>query len=504
MKYLFFVFLNCLILNASLLYAQPYNKIVTIVDELEKSLSGINAKEETQRQTEISDLSENIQNLQVQVQKTSIEGNSNSQQNLDALSERIALLENKVYNLNTSSEGKALTGQLAHLIKELKSAIDSTRIKQVQTPPPLYSIKAGFLLQTWAQAIQEQLTAAQSADPKYASHWQRQLFLRRARILLGGEVGQKTTFFFESDAPNIGKLTGNGVKDTKFNMYVQDAYIQHTFFPELSVIAGLQLVGITRNGLQSAASLMGLDFGSFQYLTSSPLDNSVGRDFGINLRGFLFNERLEYRAGIFSGKNTNLYSPLRFTSRLQYNFKDIEKGFFYSGTTLGKGELLSVGGGIDLQGSYSALALDVMCDFSTGNLGSFTLSASQSFLNGGGSDNDSTVFTGLIPKQSIQFVELGYFFKDVNLQPYLKFENEDVNATVLKQVGATLSTLDLNNKLRSNQRFGIGINYYINGHNANVKLLYEFVLRNRISLNPTESESASNGMLTLQLQYFTF
>jgi hypothetical protein len=483
--------------------AQDFKKVVVIVDEMEKSLKGMIAKEETQRQTDITSLQKEIKNLHEQIKSTS-ETNTNSTNNFESLVGRIGLLENKVNSVNVASDTKELAGQLNQLLTELKKVIESTKPITVQTPPPLFSVKAGFLAQVQGQTIQEQTTSAQDANPNYSLHWQRQIFVRRLRVILGGDIAKNTTFFFESDAPNLGKVNATGVKDSKISMYVQDAYVQHTFMPELSLIAGLQLVGISRNGLQSAASLMGLDYGSYQFTASGPLDNSVGRDFGINFRGFLFDERLEYRTGVFSGRNTNLYSPLRFTTRLMYCFKDKEKGIFYTGTILGKGEILSLGGGIDLQGSYSAFSFDAMSDFSTGNLGSITASVSLSFLNGGGSDKDSTVFTGLIPKQSILFAELGYFFKDLNLQPYLKYEFQNVNATVLKQVGATLATLDLQNKLRSNQRFGIGVNYYLNGHNANIKLLYEVVYRNRASLILNESESATNGMLSLQLQYFTF
>jgi polyhydroxyalkanoate synthesis regulator phasin len=502
LKLLLIVGFCCLIFSASKSAAQDFKKVIEIVDEMEKSLQEMIAKEETQRKTEISGLQKDIQNLQEQVQNTSTGVNAINQQDFESLTRRISLLENKVNNLSVTPETTEFAGQINQLITELKKVIETS--KQTLVPPPLFSIKTGFLAQVQAQAIQEQTTAVQDADPNYSAHWQRQLFIRRLRIILGGDIAKNTTFFFESDAPNIGKLTSNGVKDTKFNMYVQDAYIQHTFIPELSVLAGLQLVGISRNSLQSAASLMGLDFGAYQFTTSVPLDNSAGRDFGINLRGFLFDERLEYRTGMFSGKSTNLYSPFRFASRLNYSFKDKEKGIFYPGTTLGKGEILSVGAGIDIQKSYLGFAFDAMSDFSTGKLGSLTASASLSFLDGGGSVNDSTVFTGSIPKQSILFTELGYFFKDVNLQPYLKYEFQNVNATVPQQVGATESTLDMKNKLKSSQRFGLGVNYFIIGHNANIKLLYEVVFRNRVSLNPLETESVSDGMLTLQLQYFTF
>ncbi len=379
----------------------------------------------------------------------------------------------------------------------------TTEYLNAQTPPPVTSIKVGFLTQVHAQTLQEPVTALQESTPDFNRRWQRQLYVRRLRVLLGGNIAENTSFFFEVDAPNLGKVNASGTKDAKISMFVQDAQVQHTFFPELSVIAGLQLVGIARNGLQSAASLMALDYGSYQFITSAPLDNVTGRDLGINLRGFL-GERFEYRTGLFSGKNTDMYSPLRFASRFQYNFKDVEKGFYYTGTTLGKGEILSVGGGFDKQGSYTAFAFDAVNDMPLSDLGSVTLAASVSFLDGGGSDKDSTVFTGSIPKQIIFYMEAGYFFKDLNIQPYLKYEHQNVNAKVLKQVGAELNSLTLQNKLRSGSRIGFGLNYFLNGHNVNVKLLYEVVSRNRMSMDSVNYEKTTDGVVTLQLQYFTF
>ncbi len=75
----------------------------------------------------------------------------------------------------------------------------------------------------------------------------------------------------------------------------------------------MQLVGINRNGLQSPVSLMGLEFGWFQYpynlFESGPLQNNFGRDIGINARGFLVNDRLEWRLGLFRGRGTDPYAP---------------------------------------------------------------------------------------------------------------------------------------------------------------------------------------------------
>ncbi|HTY35523.1 MAG TPA: hypothetical protein VMH23_00325 [Bacteroidota bacterium] len=410
------------------------------------------------------------------------------------------------------SSGSVATKQdaptLSEVMAELKRIQDENKVlgKQLSalSVPGSSSLKVGVLAQMQGQVLQEQTSAVQDTTRAYTQHWQRQLFVRRLRALFGGELSKSTSFFVESDATNIGKVDAAGSKPTKVSMYIQDAYIQHTFMPELSMIAGLQLVGISRNSLQSAASLMALDYGAYQFLTSTPLDNTAGRDLGLNLRGFLFDERLEYRAGVFSGKNVNLYTPMRTVVRLNYMLEDREKGFFYSGTTLGKGKVLSFGGGVDLQSSFRSYSFDAFADLPVVKSGSLTASASWTYLDGGGSEQDSTFFTGAIPRQSILFFEAGYFLRDLGIQPYLKFETDMVNADVLRQVNATPATLDFQNKVRSKERFGLGLNYFLNGHGASVKVLYEFATRWRSSLTPGLAESVTTGEATIQFQYFVF
>lgn len=416
--------------------------------------------------------------------------------------DRLALLEQKVLALGQPPRSALDTSVLVTAVADLRKAIEAVKAPAQGSKFP--SVKMGMLGQFQASALQEQTTAAQDQDPTYSQHWQRQIAIRRMRVLVGGNVSPQTSFFFESDAVNSGRVAANGAKTNAVAMYVQDAQVQHVVAPEFSVIAGLQLVGIARNGLQSAATLMGINYGSYQFLPTGPLDNSVGRDVGMNFRGFLADERLEYRAGVFSGRNLNLFSPLRGTVRLQYNFLDREKGFFYSGTSLGATKHIAVGGGVDVQGTYRGYALDAMVDLPVGETSWLTVSGGMVMHDGGGTDVDSTFFTGAIPRQTVTFLEAGFLLRNVGIQPYAKFESQKVNATVLRQVGATAATLDLQNALRSGERYGVGVNYFITGHQATVKILYELVGRNRLTIDKTTYEHAMTGEWTLQFQFFVY
>jgi hypothetical protein len=416
--------------------------------------------------------------------------------------ERLALLERRVLDLGQPQRPALDTSVLVTAMADLRKAIEAAKAPAPGSKFP--SVKMGLLGQFQASALQEQTTALQDQDPTYNQHWQRQLSIRRMRVLVGGNVSPLTSFFFESDAVNSGRVAANGTKTNAVAMYVQDAQVQHVFAPEFSVIAGLQLVGISRNGLQSAATLMGINYGSYQFLPTGPLDNSVGRDVGINFRGFLADERLEYRAGMFSGRNLNMFSPLRGAVRLQYHFLDREKGFFYSGTSLGATKHVAIGGGVDVQGTYRGYALDAMVDLPVGGASWLTVSGGVVMHDGGGSDDDSTYFTGAIPRQTVTFFEAGYLLRDVGIQPFAKFESQTVGATVLRQVGASAATLDLQNALRSGSRFGVGVNYFVTAHQATVKVLYELVGRNRLTVDKSTYEHITTGEWTLQFQFFMY
>jgi hypothetical protein len=343
--------------------------------------------------------------------------------------------------------------------------------------------------------------------------WSRQLNIYRCRILLGVQLTKKTSFFMETDIPNIigrtnrGNGNTGGSKDMQVSPVILDAQIQHDFTKNFGLIAGLQLVGITRNQMQGAASLMALDFGYYQYpynlFENSPLQGNFGRDVGINLRGFAANERLELRGGVFTGRN--MYdspdddeSPLRFIGRVNYNFLDKEKDLYYTGTTLGKGNIFAIGGGADIQGKYRSFGIDAFLDKPLGDAGSITLNAAFTHSDGGNFGEENA--NPNIVKQNIHFLELGYYFKSAKIQPYLKYEKIDAKSDK-NQIGLPISE-DAWNDFKSAQRVGGGINYFFQGFNSNVKLSYESVKGGFFT--GTDVETKTWGEVWLQWQFFIF
>jgi hypothetical protein len=158
------------------------------------------------------------------------------------------------------------------------------------------------------------------------------LFARRLRLLFGGQVAKNVTFFIETDAPNLGK-TLSGVKDIQPPVLVQDAYAEFRFADAFTLDAGLMFIPFSRNGLQSAGTLLPIDYGAYTFSDSAATQSTTGRDAGFQVRGYFAGNRLEYRIGAFQGvRDAGSDNAFRYAGRVQYNALDPESGFFYTGT----------------------------------------------------------------------------------------------------------------------------------------------------------------------------
>ncbi len=388
----------------------------------------------------------------------------------------------------------------------------NTQQSSFETPPPkdstlnklLNKISVGCLLHFVGVGLQDRPTALQESNPDYSPQWRNQFNIYRARILVGVELTKKTSFFMETEIPSIiGRIDTTGGKNIKVSPILLDAQVEHRFSNAFSLIAGMQLVGITRNQMQGAASLLPVDFGYFQYpyslFETSALQGNFGRDIGVNARGFLANDRLEYRLGVFNGRNFDGKDPFRLVGRFNYNFFDQEKDLYYTGTSLGAKKLFAIGGGVDLQGSYRSVGVDTFLDLPLGEKGALTLNAALTFTTGG-TDSSPDSFTEEIPKQQIYFAELGYYFKTAKLMPFFKYERQHIDAENIQNT-TVLSVSDFNT-LNTNQRVGGGLAYFFQGYNANLKFSYESVQYGRVNLANTGAESKNIGEFWLQLQFF--
>jgi hypothetical protein len=297
------------------------------------------------------------------------------------------------------------------------------------------------------------------------------LFARRLRLLFGGQVAKNVTFFIETDAPNLGK-TITGVKDIQPPVLVQDAYAEFRFADAFMLDAGLMFIPFSRNGLQSAGTLLPIDYGAYTFSDSAPTQSTTGRDTGFQARGYVAGNRLEYRIGVFQGvRNADSDNPFRYSGRVQYNALDTESGFFYTGTYLGKKKILAVGAAFDMQKDFHGYDADAFFDHP---LGPGALTAQFDYNHYDGGDTLTT-----LPKQNDVLIETGYLIRALKLTPVVQIARQDLT----------------DQSLGDTTRVAAGANYWWSGHNANVKALYTRIAPTGLG---TQNE------FTLQLQMFLF
>jgi hypothetical protein len=320
-------------------------------------------------------------------------------------------------------------------------------------PGPGSTLKVGLLLQPQFQAAQNNNRNGYSYD----------LFLRRARILLGGTLFSDFEFFFDTDYPNLFQTnnvpTAADMNPTAKNtpgMNIQDAFATWKAFSDMvKVDAGYMLPPLAHNAVQGAGTLYSWDYFAFSFQSGedfSSTGNPVGRDLGVQLRGLLLDGHLEYRAGLFQGfRNTYTATDVgssnffRAAGRIQVNVFDPEPGYFYAGTYLGKKKILSFGISGDTQSSYHYFAGDGFADLPLGP-GVFTAQVDVAHWNGGS-------FITALPKQTALMSEVGFNFDAFHLNPIFRFEH-------LWETGANQT------------RVGGGLAFWPYGHNSNLKAFF--------------------------------
>jgi hypothetical protein len=343
---------------------------------------------------------------------------------------------------------------------------------------PTSSLKLGVLLQP-------QYEIAGSGTLNGTSH---NLFVRRTRILLGATLFKNLEVFIDTDYADLFKGTQDtGLKNTP-GMNVQDAFGTFKAIGDaLKFDFGYMLPPSTHNAVQGAGTLYSWDYFSNSFKNSAVFNSSgnpVGRDAGVQVRGLLLDNHLEYRVGIFQGRRNSVATDgamppvatkvgarnmFRVAGRVQVNVLDPETGFFYAGTYLGAKKVLSFGATYDFQDSYKHFGGDALLDMP---VGPGVLTAQVNVVHYDGDD-----FIPALPKQTAFMGEVGYLFDDANLSPIARFEH----AAFSPPGGAASSKED---------RFGGGLGFWPYGHAFNLKA---FVMR-------VKNDAQPHGFNTFNLQ----
>jgi hypothetical protein len=322
--------------------------------------------------------------------------------------------------------------------------------------------------------IQGQLWADWTQDSSGAQNYQQNFYLRRARIIIGGDIGKAIDFFVETDDPRLGITP----KNLASGFILQDAMLRWKPTNEFQVSGGLLFVPFSRNALQSTASYMTLDLSAMTVVNNAAPQSSALRDMGFQANGFFADDRLLYRVGVFSGeRDANAHNSLRTAGYVQYDFFSKEKGYLYTGTALGKQKILAIDAGFDKQSSYRGFSANIAADIPVNN-GDEIAGQLQYYHYDG-----RTKFTA-IPDQNDYLLEGAYYVHQAKVQPFLKYESQ---AFVL----AANASKDIN-------RFGLGANYYIRGQNLKWTCQYLRAMpQNGSTVKPTNE-------FTVQLQLFYY
>jgi hypothetical protein len=290
---------------------------------------------------------------------------------------------------------------------------------------------------------------------------------------MGGDIGDNISFFLETDDPKLGinpKSLGSG-------FILQDAFMEWKPDHRFIVSGGLMLVPFSRQTLQSPSSYYTLDVSAITTVANTATQSSVLRDAGFQAKGYFWNDKLQYRWGLFDGeRDSNGHNSLRTTGYLQYDFFSPEKVYVFTGTALGKQKILAVDGGIDRQGSYRAYSANVAAalpvrggDEIGGQFQYIYYNGEQKFLT--------------IPEQNDYLLEAAYYIHQAKVQPFAKFDSQNFVAD--------------ENSAKDISRYGAGANYYIRGQNLKWTVQYQKALPRNSPLKPSNEFS-------VQLQVFYY
>jgi hypothetical protein len=288
-------------------------------------------------------------------------------------------------------------------------------------------------------------------------------YLRRLRLQGEFTFYKNFILFFETDDPNYGKGNADGTKNQP-SIFFQTVYLTYVFAPEFMIDAG-ELLGVNSyNHLQSAATILPMDLGAFTNNESTPLTGNNGRDYGVELRGYIA-DHLEYRGAVFQGlRGVNDINSFRYSGRLSFYFWGIETSRFYRGTSLGKLATWEVGASYDAQKSYKMWDVDTFFDQPVGNGDGITAQFDYQHYNWG------TLVTG-IPENKVWLAELGYYISALKTQPFGQYTEERAD-----------NTGDMA-KFPTQKQWQVGLGWYFHTYQSNFKIGYgqvdEFGFRNR-------------------------
>jgi hypothetical protein len=303
--------------------------------------------------------------------------------------------------------------------------------------------------------------------------------LDSARIYLGASLNKNIKGMFNTE------WDGEQIR-------VLDAVGEFAISPELNIWAGRLLSPSDRANMAGpyyslgggywagVASRYGYNGGIFR-----------GRDDGVTVWGNVLDGRLGYSIGAFEGHTFGIGAltqnearaaglkasdKLMVAGRLQYDFWDLEPGYYGTGNYLGTKDILAVGiagrsqkAGVltpTAAGDYTSYSVDFLLEKRLAGAGAVSLEAAWYDY-----DTDSVIKS---EQGKAWLVGAGYIVN--RFQPFVRWQRFSADTGIATRQG------------------DVGLNYIIDGYNAQVAALYS-------RTKTTGLQDASKFAVTLQLQY---
>lgn len=315
--------------------------------------------------------------------------------------------------------------------------------------------------------------------------------VRRARFRLGGSITEYVKFFLQTDIGNKDAGAGADVR-------LIDAFINLHYKNVAQLIMGENMAPASRQITTSSGGLMAIDRPNItNYNLTWGLNGKVGFNTGPNFsQGDLpigndvavrdlgatffsshsFSDTLHGRfyAGVYDGID-NTKDALRFTARAAVNFFDPEPGYYNLSTYLGKKKTVSIGVSYDQQDDFAEDASKGFIDYKWFSvegfvdypLGPGALTAEAGYQNLD-LDNARQIITDTAPLTTQDgketqgdgfYGQIGYYLTDYKVQPWF---------------GIDYWSSDASSDIGSFTSYRFGATYFFKGHNANVKVGYEY------------------------------
>jgi hypothetical protein len=291
---------------------------------------------------------------------------------------------------------------------------------------------------------------AEQRDAAASDGTVRDVYVRNLRFLVAGQLSERLSLFFETDAPNLGRTGADGSKGDS-DVFIQDFVLTYSLGENLFLDGGMLLTDLSYNHSQSAASHMLLDYGPYTFLESGPLDERVGRDYGLRLRGYAGEGALEYRASVLSGlRGEDGTAPYRYTLRVQWYPLEPLRGLFYQGTGFGKKRVLAVGASYDGQDDYETVSANLYGELPIEGGNAVTWLLETISFDGGD-------FAPGLPEQQTLLAQAGYHFAGPRLTPFVRYAERDYDEEALAD----------------EDRLQLGLSWFPSEHRWNLKAAFE-------------------------------